>query len=71
MGETCPPPLLKMLACSVMCVLLVQGEAGGDFAQFRGPKKSCVKECILIIDTTTEEAILERISDTVQLKATR
>ena len=31
----------------------------------------CTKECILIIDRNTGEAILERISDTVQLKAIR
>lgn len=42
-----------------------------DYAQFRGPKKTCAKECILIIDRVTGEAILERISDTVQLKAIR
>ena len=39
--------------------------------QFRGPKKTCAKECILIIDRETGEAILERISDTVHLKAIR
>ena len=42
-----------------------------DYAQFRGPKKLCAKECILIIDRDTGEAILEKISDTVQLKAIR
>ena len=41
------------------------------YAQFRGPKKNCTKECILIIDRVTGEAKLERISDTVQLKAIR
>ena len=48
-----------------------QGESGDGYVQFRGPKKNCTKECILIIDRVTGEAILERISDTVQLKATR
>ncbi len=40
-------------------------------AQFRGPKKACMKECVLIIDTQSGEAILEKISNTVQLKAVR
>ena len=43
-----------------------------DVAQFRGPKKPPVtKECVLIIDTVSGEAVLERISNNIQLKAIR
>ncbi len=40
-------------------------------AQFRGPKKPVTKECVLIIDTVSGEAVLERISNNIQLKAIR
>jgi len=61
---------VKINLCYISCSCF-KGEAGDDYVQFRGPKKRCMKECILIIDSDTGEAILERISDTVQLKATR
>ena len=48
-----------------------QAESVDDAFQFRGPKKPCLKECVLIINTETGEAILEKISNTMQLKAIR
>lgn len=48
-----------------------QAESADDAFQFRGPKKPCLKECVLIINTDTGEAILEKISNTMQLKAIR
>ena len=55
---------------TIVCALN-QAESVDDVAQFRGPRKNCTKECVLIIDTQTGEAILEKISNTVQLKAVR
>ncbi|XP_064401266.1 ELL-associated factor 2-like isoform X2 [Halichondria panicea] len=50
---------------------VVQAEWTDDVAQFRGPKKPVTKECVLIIDTVSGEAVLERISNNIQLKAIR
>lgn len=43
--------------------------AGTSF--FRGPKKPYAKECVLIIDHSTGEITLERLSHNIQLKKTR
>ncbi len=48
-----------------------QAEWTDDVVQFRGPKKPVTKECVLIIDTVSGEAVLERISNNIQLKAIR
>ena len=52
---------------------MVQAESSAEGAQvyFKGSRKACTKECILIINGKTGEATLEKISDTVQLKVVR
>nr|CAG4641355.1 EOG090X0IV9 [Eulimnadia texana] len=45
--------------------------AGTAHTVFRGPKKPYSKECVLIIDHSTGEVTLERLSQTLQLKKTR
>lgn len=48
-----------------------QAESADDVAQFRGPKRPCTRECVLIINTETGEAILEKIGSSVNLKSVR
>jgi ELL-associated factor len=48
-----------------------QAESSDDVYLFKGARRSCAKECVLIINTTTGEAILEKITNTVQLKGVR
>lgn len=52
---------------------MVQAESSTEGAQvyFKGSRKPCTKECVLIINAKTGEATLEKISDTVQLKVVR
>ena len=52
---------------------MVQAESSAEGAQvyFKGSRKPCTKECILIINAKTGEATLEKISDAVQLKVVR
>jgi hypothetical protein len=50
---------------------VVQAESADDVAQFRGPKRPCTRECVLIINTETGEAILEKIGSSVNLKSVR
>lgn len=48
-----------------------KAESADDVSQFRGPKRPCTRECVLIINTETGEAILEKISSSVNLKSVR
>ncbi|CAI7993730.1 ELL-associated factor 1 [Geodia barretti] len=54
-----------------MSLPVVQAESADDVAQFRGPKRPCTRECVLIINTETGEAILEKIGSSVNLKSVR
>lgn len=47
------------------------GAGAAQTSVFRGPKKPCAKECVLIIDHNTGEITLERLSHNIQLKKTR
>nr|CAG4646713.1 EOG090X0IV9 [Macrothrix elegans] len=47
------------------------GSGTSQTSVFRGPKKPYAKECVLIIDHTTGEVTLERLSHNIQLKKTR
>ena len=53
------------------CTVSLQAESADDVAQFRGPKRPCTRECVLIINTETGEAILEKIGSSVKLKSVR
>lgn len=55
----------------IVSVPNVQAESDDDVTQFRGGKKICQKECVLIINTKTREATLERVINSVQLKVLR
>ncbi|XP_065896602.1 ELL-associated factor 1-like [Dysidea avara] len=55
----------------IVSVPNVQAESEEHVTQFRGGKKICQKECVLIINTKTREATLERVTNTVQLKVLR
>ena len=50
---------------------LEPADGGAHAQQYKGSKKPCTKECILLINTETGEASLEKISSMVQLKAVR
>nr|CAG4638856.1 EOG090X0IV9 [Cyclestheria hislopi] len=47
------------------------GAGTAQTSVFRGPKKPYTKECVLIIDHSTGEITLERLSHNIQLKKTR
>ncbi|KAI0240302.1 hypothetical protein LSAT2_009012 [Lamellibrachia satsuma] len=45
--------------------------AGTTHTVYKGNKRPCQKECVLIIDHTTGEMTLEKLTNTIQLKKTR
>lgn len=47
------------------------GAGTAQTSVFRGPKKPYAKECVLIIDHSTGEITLEKLSHNIQLKKTR
>jgi len=47
------------------------GAGTAQTSVFRGPKKPYAKDCVLIIDHSTGEITLERLSHNIQLKKTR
>ena len=59
------------MACVCMHFLSLKAESADDVVQFRGPKRPCTRECVLIINTETGEAILEKIGSSVSLKSVR
>ncbi|XP_013402429.1 ELL-associated factor 1 [Lingula anatina] len=54
----------------IVTVPHVEG-AGTTQTVYKGNKRPCQKECVLIIDHRTGEITLEKLSSTVQLKKTR
>ena len=60
-----------VVVCYSLSCTSPQAESADDVAQFRGPKRPCTRECVLIINTETGEAILEKISSSVNLKSVR
>uniref|UniRef100_T2M7W4 ELL-associated factor 1 n=1 Tax=Hydra vulgaris TaxID=6087 RepID=T2M7W4_HYDVU len=52
------------------CTVTIPNHDSG-FTTYKGGKKPCFKECILIIDQQTGEIILERISSNIPLKKHR
>ena len=53
------------------CKYYLKAESADDVSQFRGPKRPCTRECVLVINTETGEAILEKIGSSVNLKSVR
>ena len=53
-----------------MCNLCLQG-SGTSHTVYKGNKRPCQKECVLIIDHKTGEITLERLAADLRLKKTR
>jgi ELL-associated factor len=45
--------------------------AGTDHTVYKGNKRQCLKECVLIIDHQTGTFTLEKLTNNIQLKKTR
>lgn len=47
------------------------GGSSANYTVFRGQRRPHVKECLLIIDNSTGEMVLQKLTDNIKVKATR
>jgi len=51
--------------------LTIPNESGGSATRYKGGRKPCTKDCVLIIDKKTGQITLERFTSTIPLKKCR
>lgn len=60
----------RLVVTFFACNYLMQG-SGTTHTIYKGNKRPCQKECILIVDHVTGEIVLEKLTSSIQLKKTR